>query len=796
MPAWGSPGPCVRSMSRNKEARHRVSPCTEYTAHRCPLHQIGRVTLLAVVLIFWTGIQTAFAQQGASISGFVTDAETGESLIAANFYVEALQRGASTNTSGYYALADLPAGQLRLRCTYVGYLTVERELTLVAGQQLRLDLALQPAASTVGEVVVTADQAIDDEARRIGVSALNTETIKLLPAVFEPDLFRTLQLLPGVKAASDYSSGLYVRGGNPGQTNILLDRTKIYNPSHFFGVFSTFNTDAIKDVRLFKGGFPASYGGSLGSVLEVTNKDGNRRELHGGISLGLLASRAIVEGPHPMGSYMFAARRSTLEPLLGAFRGTQGIPEKFYFYDLNAKVNFDLTANNRLTISGYRGADQLTLDLLDDASLNLRYGNSTVTGTLTHLFTEQLLTNVTLTNSAYFSSPRAFFGGTEIRQDNRIYDTSVRGDVQYYVGAKSEWEAGFWAGQFIAPLRTFFDRTQAFSWRRRVSYASVYVQNTWRPSRRWMVRTGFRGSYLQDGRHVRLAPRLSAEYYASNRIRLQAALGRYYQYLTLVTNETFSGFDFWLTSAEGVQPAYGDQAILGAKVTVRPGLTLDAEVYYRTMRDLFEPDPFLTDAAGFSYKDLFLFGRGWARGFELLVQRTRGRLFGFVSYTLGQTERTFPTINTNNRGVAAGYPPKYDRLHDLKAVASYDLGRQWIASAVFTYATGQAYTEPVARYHLYLTELALGQPETTVLLSPSLNAARLPAYHRLDIGVRRRGRFFGFADYELQIQVVNAYMRRNIWFTIYDVEENGEVGETVVPQIPIPLPNISFSLSF
>ena len=747
-------------------------------------------------LVFLTCSNTAAAQDNVSISGFITDAETGESLIGANVFVETLLRGASTNTNGYYVISDLPMGQIAVRYTYVGYQTVNQTLTLAEGEQLRLDIALAPSATAVDELVVTAEQMLESESRNVGVATLTTETIKLLPAVFEPDVFRTLQLLPGVKAASDYSSGLYVRGGNPGQINIMLDRTKIYNPSHFFGFFSTFNPDAIKDVRLYKGGFPASYGGSLGSVLDITNKDGNRNEWHGTFSLGILASRAMVEGPHPKGSYMVAARRSTLEPLLEVLGDTEGIPEKFYFYDFNAKVNFDLTPNDILSISGYRGADQLKIGINSDADLNLRYGNSTITANLTHLFSEKLLSNITVTNSAYFSTPRVYFGGTEIRQENRIYDTSVRGDVQYFPGARSNWEMGFWAGQFIAPLRSHFDGRLAFSWRRAVRYASMYVQNTYRPRHDWMIKAGIRGSYLEDGRHLRIEPRLMVEHHPWERVRLQAALGRYYQYLTLVTNESFSGFDFWLTSAEGVQPTYGDQAILGAKLTLGSGVTLDAELYYRTMRDLFEPDPFLTNPAGMTYVDLFLFGKGWARGFELMVQRNRGRFFGFISYTLGQTERTFPSINLDSQGIPRGFPPKYDRLHDLKTAISYDLGRQWVVSGVFTYATGQAYTEPAARYNLHLTDVAFGRIETTVLLSPSLNGSRLPAYHRLDVGAKKSGRFFGFADYELQLQVINAYMRRNIWFNLYDPTEDGGIEKTVIPQIPIPLPNVSLTLKF
>ena len=727
--------------------------------HRC----LG--LFLGVLLCFTSS--TAQAQGSASVSGIVSDSTSGEPLIAANLFVASLFRGTSTNADGYYALTDIPEGSVRLRFTYVGYETVFIDLVLAADEQRRLDIELKPVTEEFEEVVVTAAQIFEEEARDIGVAALDIETIKLLPAVLEPDVFRSLQLLPGVSAASDYSSGLYVRGGDPGQTNILLDRTKIYNPTHFFGVFSTFNPDAIKDVKLYKGGFPAEYGGSIGSVLDIVNKDGNRNEWHGGVTLGLLASRLFVEGPHPVGSYMLAVRRSTLEPLLAALDGTSGIPDSFFFYDVNGKINFDISRSDILSASFYRGTDKLSLGLFGDgAYLNLRYGNATGTLTWTHIYSGGLLTNLTLTTSEYFSTPTATFGGTEIRLENRIYDTSIRGDVEYFLNASNELDFGFWAGQFIAPLRNTFDTNEAFSWRRRIQYASAYFQNTYKPSRTWQLQGGVRATYLSDGNHIRLEPRLTVEHQPQDRLRLQAAVGRYYQFLTLVSNESFSGFDYWLTSAEGVQPAFGDQFILGAKFSLPYGINVDTEVFYRTMRELFEPDPFLNNPAGIDYPELFVFGKGWARGIEVLAQRNQGRVFGFLAYTLGQTRRKFPTFNLNREGVAESYPPKFDRLHDIRAVGSLDLGRQWVFTTVFTYATGQAITKPSTRYQVYRSEnqLANGSGETIVLLSPGLNSSRLPAYHRLDVGVRKRGRFFDFADYELLIQAVNAYARRNIWF--------------------------------
>ena len=630
------------------------------------------------------------------MSGFVTDASSGESLFSANIILENTLQGVSTSASGYYSLTGLAPGAYTVVCTYIGFETLRQELTLAEGERRRLDMELTPQATQIEEVVVSASRAAQQEARNIGVAQMTIETIKQLPTVFEPDVFRSLQLLPGVKAASDYSSGLYIRGGGPSQTLILLDRTTVYNPSHVFGFFSTFNPDAIKDVRLYKGGFPASYGGRLGSVLDIYNKNGNRREFEAGLSIGLLASRAIVEGPYVRGSWMLAVRRSTLEPLLAALQSVDGVPESFHYYDVNGKVNLDATPNDLLSLSFYLGADALALEFLDDAQLDLSYGNRTLSAHWTHLFSERLLSSFTVTTSRYFSRPSAVFAGTEIKQDSRIRDSSIRGDFEYHIGGRHELEGGFWGGSFAFPLTTYFDGEETFSRDSRVLYVAAYVQDTFRPTPQWMITGGLRATFFRTGRHFRMAPRLTLERIASDNLRLQASYGRYYQFQTLVTNETFSGFDFWLTSGVNVGPAFSDQFILGAKTTLGEAFTLDAEIYYRTMRSLFEPDPFLRDVAGLAYEDLFTIGRGSARGIEIQIQRSRGRLFGFLAYTLGATDRRFPGINAGSDGEPRLYPPKHDRLHDFNAVVNYRLWKAWRLSGVYTFATGQAYSR-VAR---------------------------------------------------------------------------------------------------
>jgi hypothetical protein len=314
------------------------------------------------------------------------------------------------------------------------------------------------------------------------------------------------------------------------------------------------------------------------------------------------------------------------------------------------------------------------------------------------------------------------------------------------------------------------------------------VENTYHPSPDWTLQVGLRGAYFQRGGYSRLEPRVSVEFEPRSNLRFQAGYGRYHQFLTLITSELFSAFDIWLTSAEDVGPSYGDQFAIGAKTSVARDVLLDAEVYYRTMRSLFEIDPFLVDPSGLSYAELFRKGRGNAYGLETQLQKTRGKINGSIAYTLSRTRRAFPNVN---EGLL--YAPKYDRTHDVTILARYRLGRGWRATGVFTYGTGQPYTNPSQQFRL--VDMPFASTEEVALIS-QFNGERLPPYHRLDLGFERAGGFFGIGDYELQLQVVNVYARRNLWFVFYDFADEGTAERQEVTQIPVPIPNIALTVSF
>lgn len=735
------------------------------------------------------------AQDGASVNGYITDAETGETLLTANIALVEVNRGTSSNTSGYYTITNIEPGTYTLAASYIGYRRFEREITLEAGENLRIDIEMVPEGVQLDAIIVES-QSEREEQKNIGRAQVSTQLIKELPSVIEPDVFRSVQLLPGVKAASDFSSGLYVRGGSPDQTLILLDETTVYNPTHFFGFFSTFNPDAVKDVRLYKGGYPAKFGGRIGSVLTVFNKDGNRNETQGSVSLGLLASRASLEGPLGNGSWMLAFRRSTLEPVLAALRNSvDGIPDKFYFYDINGKISNDITENDRLSLAFYSGNDNVSIPFQDDANINLKYGNQTVSGQWRRIVSENLFSFVTVTGSRYFNEPNFEIAGTPFERNNEIYDFSVKADFEYLPNERHTISAGIWGGNLLLTFQDRFDNQETFNNRISSQYLSAYLQDEWRPTEKWRLNGGLRLNSFSEGDYIRLEPRLSTEYRPTDRIRLQAAYGRYYQYLTLITNEAFSGFDLWLTTDNGVPPAFGDQFVLGAKTVPFAGYGFDAEVYYRTMRDLFELDPFINDAAGLDYEELFRFGEGYAYGLELFFEKQQGPLTGFIGYTYGVTRRKFPGFNTpilDDPTRARFYPPKYDRTHDVNITTSLRLSDRWSTNAVFSYATGQAYTQPLGRTEI--SGIPWDNEPRDIFTVGNVNASRLPSYHRLDLAFSRTGTFFGIGDAEWQIQIINVYSRRNVWFYNFDFDEN-PIERQEVNLLPI-IPSLSYTVNF
>ena len=721
------------------------------------------------VLAAW--LLSAGAAQAATLSGFVTDADNGEALSRAAVAVEGLQLGAVSNNSGYYAAKQVPAGTHVVSASHPGYQTRRDTLRFGADEIVRLSLALVPKPVDIGEEVSV-------EAERISIRA---KPVQQLPALGEADLLRSLQLLPGIQAVSDISSGLYVRGGGPGQTAILLDDIPLYNPSHLFGLFSTFNPDAIKEVNLYKGAYPAAYGRALGAVLDVSNREGNRKRTSGRGGVSLISGRLLTEGPVGQGSWMLAGRRTYLEPVLSVIRSRGvDIPLDYHFYDFNGKVN-QRRVDDTFTVSTYWGQDDLRIDLEDDEEsfVDLRWGNRALTAHWTHIFSPALFGHFMAAGSSYESIIALRFLDAPVRIANSIRDLSLKGDLDYFANRHHTLSLGLLATLFEFHFaRSFNERTQ-LDLRQEPVLLEGYVQDEWRLGPTTRVQLGGRGTYFSAGccpssewgtHRWHFAPRLALSQALSDKVQVKAAGGVYRQHLQLITTESFSGGDFWVPLDSTVEPGRSYQAVTGVEWTPSQRYQLSVEAYYTDLANLVTVDTEVADDNEATHSDAVFKsgGTGWASGLEVFWQRRTGALTGWVGYALGWTRRTFPELNAGRP-----FPPKHDRRHDLSFVASYKVGA-WRLGANLAYATGQAFTPPSA--------------------SPAQrNSARLLPYHRLDVSASRSFELWR-ADSELYVQIFNVYSRRNEWFVQLDSVEP-EVDPQKIKQLPI-IPTLGFNFAF
>ena len=724
---------------------------------------------------------------GVTLSGFVTDADNGESLPLASIVLTQVQLGAASNSSGYYAVKEVPAGTYEVVISYIGYKTW-RDTLAFSDQDVRLDVALQVESVDLEEIVIEAERREElEQATQSSFIALQVEPLQQMPAVGEADLLRSLQLLPGIQSASDISSGLYVRGGGPDQTAILLDHIPLYNPSHLFGFFSTFNPDAIKDVQLYKGAYPAAYGRTLGAVLDVSNREGNRQRFSGRGGISLIASRLLAEGPVGQGSWMMAGRRTYLEPVLSAVRSRGvDIPLNYYFYDFNGKVN-QRWGDDTFTVSTYWGQDDLQWEDTEDETsfVDLRWGNRAVTARWTRVFSPTLFGHFMAAGSSYENTLLFSFFDTPFSIANSIRDWSLKGDVDYFANRDHTLTLGFLATLFE------FDYSQSFNQEEQSLYqksvlASAYVQDEWQAGPLTRLRLGGRGTYFSVGDRLHFTPRLSLSHALSENIRVKAAAGMYRQYLQLITTETFSGGDFWVPLDDSVEPGRSYQGVIGTEWNPSRRYQLSVEAYYTDLANLVVLDNAVAvDNEDTRSEGVFKSGgHGWASGVEVFLQQRTGALTGWIGYTLGWTRRTFPELN---RGRA--FPPKYDRRHDLSFVISYNLGK-WRLGSNLVYATGQAFTPAAARYSL--REPTTGMVQDYVL-SAERNSARLLPYHRLDASASREFGLWGL-DVEFYLQIFNIYSRRNEWFVLFDTT-NPETEPEVFKQLPI-VPTLGFNFSF
>ncbi len=724
-----------------------------------------------------------------TISGFVIDKSNTEALIGANVYLDSLYIGSSTNNSGYYVIADVPPGRHTLVANYLGYKTFKTTIDM-RGKAIKLNIILEPQLLETETIVVRGDsiplieKLYEKEVSQVQLSA---RQINAIPQIAEADLLRSLQTLPGIQPLSDFSSALYIRGGTPDQNLFLLDGTDVYNPEHAFGLFSTFNTDAIKQVSLSKGGFGAEYGGRLSSIVDVTNLDGNRKHFEGKAGISLLAARTTLQMPiGANGSLSASLRRTYFDQTVGRY--LKDIPD-YYFYDGNIKAFFELGANDKLTLSTYGGRDVLSWVFGgssgdDGVGFGYNWGNTTASAKWTHVFTPQLFGNFWVTYSRFSSYLN--FDGFNASEDNLLTDLTFKADMEYHYNNDLNFRFGIDQKNFdvsyvnLAPGREVRASTSP-------AFYSFYGQADWQVTPLLQVETGLRMNILKgDTTLADLAPRLTLKYRLSDRMVFKLATGQYYQYLHRIPR--FLIADIWTASGKNIKQSSSRHIIAGLQSDLGWDIQLEAEAFYKTYRDIYSFDQnFLTELKASYYNDknepvftsangLLNRGDGWSRGFELTLRRETGPLTGWIGYAYSRTSYTQDGINSGRP-----FAPRHDRTHTVNVVANLQLDRlwnrgnpayraprdssRWNLGINAVYASGQAYTEPGSAYWIASTPDA---PFRDVAFAPTqINQVRLPYYARLDISLTWKlvYKSWNMAPY---LQVFNIGNRKNVWFATYD----------------------------
>ncbi len=708
-------------------------------------HKNWKITIL---LLF--AISGAYAGR---VTGFITDSHSGEALIGANVYIKTTSMGTATDINGYYVINDMPNGNQVLVVSYLGYEISEQTIS-INGNTGFTNVSLEKKAIELDAVIVSGEQI----ARQIAVEpsrvSLSPRELKSLPSIVEPDLFRTIQAMPGVLTPSEFSTGLIIRGGNTDQNLILLDGITVYNPSHLGGVFSNFIIDAVKEADLIKGGFNAEYGGRLSAVLNILSREGNRKHFDAKASISLLAAQTTIEGPSYNGAWLISARRTYFDKVL---KGTPYyIP--YYFYDMQGHVFTDLTPKDRVSFSFYTGLDDL---IFDDLGLEANWGNKTYSFAYRRVFSDRLIGNI-LTASSEFSTKFGLGGSSGVNSTNVIGDATASADFTFFQGSDITIKFG---GQFKALRFDYlseFNDSILFRIEENPVEAASYIKFKWIPAPRIIIEPGFRLNYY-SGHNTKYYPdfRLGIKYILTTDRFINAAIGNYHQFIETVQDDyNPTILDSWFAVDNSVDPASAVQYIIGYEEYIGNRWRFQVEGYYKTLENMltFEDVRATTDAEVSDDKlsDTFIPSDGYAYGFETFIQKTSGKLTGWIAYTWSVSRKQFKDTE---------YFTNWDRRHAFNIIGSWRFKSKWELNGRWSWQSGQAYT-PILGY--YVENLPLDPTPRYRTIPGIRNSGRYPDYHRLDMSLIRHFKI-GSTKFDLSFQVINAYNRNNIFRYVYSV---------------------------
>lgn len=791
-------------------------------------------TIFFTVLIFSSGI--AIKAQNYTVSGIIEDAKTGEALIGASIYDDFTKISTISNNYGFFSIS-LKKGSVSLHFSYLGYKPKSLEFNLLKDTALRIDL---DGSITLEEVTIKfTDPGKKINSTQMGMIEIPVKKLSSIPFILgEPDILKAIQLMPGIQSGNEGTSGIFVRGGSPDQNLFLLDGVPVYNANHLFGFFSVFNTDAIRNVSVIKGGFPARYGGRLSSVVDIRMKEGNNKEFHGEGSLGLISSKLSLEGPliKDKTSFIISARRTYLDvlaqPIVKAV--DDFATARYYFYDVNAKINHTINEKNKVFLSLYLGDDVGFFKMKDkyiedeihytlQNKIGLQWGNITTALRWNSVLSSRLFCNTTLTYSKYRfkvyetdkkeTKPDKPSANSSYQWDffSGIQDYSVRTDFDYFLSPKHSIRFGgsYTYHNFVPGTNTYDYRGAGYADKVDTVFGDpkllahemdLYLEDDFEVTDKLKMNVGLHASsfIVRSKNFASLQPRFSGRYLITNRFSVKGSVSNMKQYIHLLTNTSISlPTDLWLPATDLVVPENSWQYSLGTVFPISKKMLFTLEGFYKTMDNIIEyKEGYTFLKSQTNWETMVETGKGWAYGLELLLEKSEGRTTGWIGYTLSWSNRQ---LEIGNNGQV--FPFKYDRRNDISIVVTHKLSDKIDIGATWVFGSGTALTLPKQKY---LSGINLfGENENTVQeieYYKGRNGFRMPAYHRLDLSVnfhkqlKRGERTFSLGLY-------NAYNRKNPFYVYIgkNTDFYGQgTGEPVVKQVslfPI-IPFINYSFKF
>lgn len=795
------------------------------------------IKIISIFFLLSLIANIAFANN-SSVSGLISEERTKETIIGATVTIHKItndttvnyialsdelkiktkpEKGIYTNKFGFYTLNNLKGGQYILVVRALTFEMYFSKINLSEDQSLKLNINLKEKEITTEKVKVFADRG-KTGTTEISKVTLDPEFILKLPSFMsESDVFRSLQLLPGVQSSSEVSSGLYIRGGSPDQNLILLDDVVIYNPSHMAGFISSFDANALKSVELIKGSMPAEYGGRLSSVIDMTMNEGRKDKFGGTANLSLISSKLTLEGPiDKNSSFMISGRRFYLDILTALM--TLESPT-YYFYDLYGKVNYKLSDNDHIYLSGYLGRDVFNIEEFDvDDKFDINWGNKTLNLRWKHIFSSELFSNYSFIYTNYnFSSYIEDIIRNYEDDDNYertvsfesisdIEDFTFKSRFEYFGISNNMFKSGLEITRHgftsnVQSNNNIIDDELKIPPQKKSSYdLALYLQDEISILEGFDINLGGRAYYFSGGDYFSFEPRLSTSFLYNEYLKFIASYTEANQFLHFITrNDIAIPTDLWFPSSENIKPSKSKQYIVGTHINLTEDKQwfLSVEAYYKTMENLLAYRDDAEFTFGIPLEEQFTTGSGKAYGIEFFLQRKFGNLNGFIGYTLAETKRIYPELNKGKE-----FYPRYDRRHDISIALTYDFDDGLEFGLAWIFATGKAYTMPTSVYkYTQPDEMLGGESYYTDLVykHSSRNANRLPAYHRMDVNLSYKTTLFGF-DGKFHINVYNLYNRKNpfSWYIDEEYDNNSSNYVKKVKQFtlfPI-IPTIGLSIKF